>query len=134
MGGKNNSIAAKQFNLNLYFIMFVIFLIFFILKSWWRLSRLQRFIILSILIIALMTSVYLIPSWFDDLEGQASSDVDSVLNRRNYNRQESAVVNMNKQDEDIEKEKIEKIDILKDQAKQLLKNLGVSLKITLIFF
>lgn len=134
MGGKNNSIAAKQFNLNLYFIMFVIFLIFFFLKSWWRLSRLQRFIILSILIIALMTSVYLIPSWFDDLEGQASSDVDSVLNRRNYNRQESAVVNMNKQDEDIEKEKIEKIDILKDQAKQLLKNLGVSLKITLIFF
>ena len=51
------------------------------MQSWHRLSRLQRTMVLSVLVLCLLCSAYVLPLWFEDLE-DTSAEMGRLAGRQ----------------------------------------------------
>ena len=93
-----------------------LFLCFVLLQSWNRLSRLQRTIILSLVVLCLLCSAYVLPLLFEDIE-DTSVEVSRLAGRQK-------ALHGDVQHMSLEEE--EKLSKVKETAHQRLKNMVVS--------
>ncbi|KAK7095421.1 endoplasmic reticulum mannosyl-oligosaccharide 1,2-alpha-mannosidase-like isoform X2 [Littorina saxatilis] len=94
------------------------------LRSWYRLSRLQRTLILSVLVLMLLCSAYVVPLWFVDIE-----DTSAEFGKK-AGRQKSLygdVIHMTLEEEErlaMNAESADKLMALKRKARERLDNMA----------
>ncbi|KAK7095420.1 endoplasmic reticulum mannosyl-oligosaccharide 1,2-alpha-mannosidase-like isoform X1 [Littorina saxatilis] len=98
------------------------------LRSWYRLSRLQRTLILSVLVLMLLCSAYVVPLWFVDIE-----DTSAEFGKK-AGRQKSLygdVIHMTLEEEErlaMNAESADKLMALKRKARERLDNMAQDIK------
>lgn len=90
---------------------------FVVLQSWYRLSRLQRTLVLSLVLLCLLCSFYVLPLMFEDIE-DTSIEISQLAGRQKS-------VHGSVQHISLEEE--EKLNKVKETARQRLEDMMVSL-------
>lgn len=87
-----------------------------LLRSWWRLSRLQRTLILSVVVLTLLCSAYFLPLMFEDLEGK-SAELDHFSGRQKGGHHEVEQMSLKEEEEEeLERYKASKLQEEKEKA------------------
>ncbi|KAL8606289.1 hypothetical protein ACOMHN_024185 [Nucella lapillus] len=102
------------------------------LRSWYRLSRLQRTILLSLVILCLLCSAYFLPLWFEDIEDNSAEEAGRSGRRHKPDHPDEEEEERHMSLEEEEKLHADKaggiLPELKDKSAQRLNDLETDIK------